>query len=178
MRCFCSAVVAILGPIFGVTDVNSRMQLQASPHLPLLAPAMMMCWSTTAVLLSAGLMITTLVSYLSHSQIWALQEEAMLHVGGRTNRATIAFAGELSNILDAVPDRASGSTSVSSRQQQMQGALASSAGPLYVEGNDDRVKQANPGAGANRNPDYVPNDTAGNLNGSSIGFASIDDAES
>lgn len=126
----------------------------------------------------AGLMITTLVSYLSHSQIWALQEEAMLHVGGRTNRATIAFAGELSNILDAVPDRASGSTSVSSRQQQMQGALASSAGPLYVEGNNDRVKQANPGAGANRNPDYVPNDTAGNLNGSSIGFASIDDAES
>ena len=123
-------------------------------------------------------MITTLVSYLSHSQIWALQEEAMLHVGGRTNRATIAFAGELSNILDAVPDRKSSSTSNSSQQQQQRnGALATSAGPLFVEADGDRVKQANPSAGTNRNPDYVPNDTAGNLNGSSIGFASIDDTD-
>ena len=129
------------------------------------------------VLHVAGLMVTTLVSYLSHSQIWALQKEAMLHVGGRTNRATIAFAGELSAILDSVPDRASGQLNGSSQHQQINGALATSAGPLYVEGNSNRVKQANPGAGANRNSEYVPDDTAGNLNGSSIGFASIDDTD-
>ena len=124
--------------------------------------------------LSTGLMITTLVSYLSHSQIWALQEEAMLHVGGRTNRATIAFAGELSNILDLVPDRGSNQSSVGSEQPQQNGALAS---PLYVEASSKTIKQAKPAAGANRNPDYVPSDAAGNVNGSSIGFASLDDVE-
>ncbi len=123
---------------------------------------------------TAGLMITTLVSYLSHSQIWALQEEAMLHVGGRTNRATIAFAGELSTILDSVPDRGSSQSSVSSQQHQR---YAASAGPLYIEANSSQIKQANPGAGANRNPEYVPSDAAGNVNGSSIGFASLDDGE-
>lgn len=124
--------------------------------------------------LNTGLMITTLVSYLSHSQIWALQEEAMLHVGGRTNRATIAFAGELSTILDLVPDRGSSQSSVSSEQPQGNVALA---GPLYVEAGSNTVKQANPGAGANKNADYVPSDAAGNVNGSSIGFASLDDVE-
>lgn len=123
----------------------------------------------------AGLMITTLVSYLSHSQIWALQREAMLHVGGRTNRATIAFAGELSAVLDLVPDRASSQTS--SQQRQANGALGAAVGPLYLESSTGQVKQAEPGAGANRNPDYVPNDTAGNLGGSSIGFASIDEVD-
>ena len=127
-----------------------------------------------AAFLDAGLMITTLVSYLSHSQIWALQEEAMLHVGGRTNRATIAFAGELSTILDSVPDRGSNQTNVGSGQPQ---GNAASAGPLYIEASSNKVKQANPGAGANRNPDYAPSDAAGNVNGSSIGFASLDDVE-
>ena len=125
-----------------------------------------------AALLDAGLMITTLVSYLSHSQIWALQEEAMLHVGGRTNRATIAFAGELSTILDSVPDRGSNQSSISSEQPQRSAALP---GPLYIEVSSNKVKQASPGAGANRNPDYVPSDAAGNVNGGSIGFASLDD---
>ena len=140
-------------------------------------PSKWKCWSLHVVPLSAGLMITTLVSYLSHSQIWALQEEAMLHVGGRTNRATIAFAGELSTILDSVPDRGSSQSSAGSEQLQNNGALALSAGPLYIEADSNKVKQVNPGAGANRNPAYVPSDTAGNMNGSSIGFASLDDVE-
>lgn len=122
-------------------------------------------------------MITTLVSYLSHSQIWALQEEAMLHVGGRTNRATIAFAGELSSILDSVPDRGSNESRAGSGQPKTNGALSLAAGPLYIEANGSRIKQTNPSAGANRNPEYVPSDAAGNVNGSSIGFASLDDAE-
>lgn len=50
-----------------------------------------------------GLMITTLVSYLSHSQIWAVQKEGKLHVGGRTNRATLLFKDELRDMLMAVP---------------------------------------------------------------------------
>ena len=48
-------------------------------------------------------MITSLISYLSHSQIWALQKDAKLYVGGRTNRATVMFEQELGNILVALP---------------------------------------------------------------------------
>ncbi len=119
-------------------------------------------------------MITTLVSYLSHSQIWALQEEGLLHIGGRTNRATLAFAGELSNVLDQVPDQ--GSVKQISRGQQGSNSVpTATAASLYVAADSNLRQQAKPGAGANRNLDYVPNDTAGNMNGSSIGFASVDD---
>ena len=51
-------------------------------------------------------MITTIVSYLSHSQIWALQEGIWLHVGGRTNRAAITFANEMDDMLNEVPEQA------------------------------------------------------------------------
>ena len=53
----------------------------------------------------AGLMITTIVSYLSHSQIWALQDGPWLHVGGKTNRATITFANEMDDMLNEVPEQ-------------------------------------------------------------------------
>ena len=49
-------------------------------------------------------MITTLVSYLSHSQVWALQAGGTLHVGGRTNRATLTFQRELDELLAAMPE--------------------------------------------------------------------------
>mmetsp|Transcript_685 Transcript_685/g.2509 ORF Transcript_685/g.2509 Transcript_685/m.2509 type:complete len:221 (-) Transcript_685:1840-2502(-) len=44
-----------------------------------------------------ALMITTVVSYRSHSQVWALEDaaEGGLLVGGRTNRATLTFLDEL-----------------------------------------------------------------------------------
>lgn len=51
-----------------------------------------------------GLMVTTLVSYLSHSQVWAVQEGTTLYVGGRSNRARLAFAKELNDILEEVPE--------------------------------------------------------------------------
>ena len=34
-----------------------------------------------------GMMITTALSYLSHSQVWALQQGSLLHISGKTNRA-------------------------------------------------------------------------------------------
>lgn len=54
----------------------------------------------------AGLMITTLVSYLSHSQVWALQQGGYLYVSGRSNRAQVGFEHELDELLDAVPEHA------------------------------------------------------------------------
>ena len=52
----------------------------------------------------AGLMITTLVSYVSHSQIWALQHGADVYVAGKTNRSKVLFEGEMEDIIDAVPE--------------------------------------------------------------------------
>ncbi|EFJ49656.1 hypothetical protein VOLCADRAFT_41429, partial [Volvox carteri f. nagariensis] len=51
-----------------------------------------------------GLMVTTLVSYLSHSQVWALQQGSNLFVTGRTNRAKLAFDREMDEVLNAVPE--------------------------------------------------------------------------
>lgn len=52
----------------------------------------------------AGLMITTILSYLSHSQIWGLQCGRDLHLGGKSNRLGVLFDQELSTIIDSVPD--------------------------------------------------------------------------
>lgn len=57
-------------------------------------------------------MLTTVVSYLTHSQIWALQEGRTLHVAGKTNRAKLEFGNELSEMLDSVPDSGAAVTSV------------------------------------------------------------------
>lgn len=46
------------------------------------------------------LMLGVIMSYVSHSQIWALQKEGHLYVGGRTNRAQVAFERETIEILD------------------------------------------------------------------------------
>ncbi|KAG6552977.1 hypothetical protein Mapa_005314 [Marchantia paleacea] len=50
------------------------------------------------------LMLTTCISYLSHSQIWALQQGTNLVVGGKSNRAKVEFEIELNKILDLVPE--------------------------------------------------------------------------
>ncbi|MGJ3252486.1 MAG: cytochrome c biogenesis protein [Elainellaceae cyanobacterium] len=53
------------------------------------------------------LMVGVLMSYVSHSQIWALRQGDKLYVGGRTNRAQVVFERETLGILDelsAVPD--------------------------------------------------------------------------
>ena len=55
-----------------------------------------------------GLMVSTLVSYLSFNQVWALEEGGALHVAGRTNRAALAFGGELDAALLEVPEREEG----------------------------------------------------------------------
>jgi cytochrome c biogenesis protein len=50
------------------------------------------------------LMISVLMSYVSHSQVWALQQGKTLYVGGRTNRAQVAFEREVLDMLDALSD--------------------------------------------------------------------------
>ena len=48
----------------------------------------------------ALLMLGVVMSYFSHSQIWALQTDKTLYIGGKTNRAQVAFEQEILEILD------------------------------------------------------------------------------
>ncbi|PIN02313.1 hypothetical protein CDL12_25174 [Handroanthus impetiginosus] len=51
-----------------------------------------------------ALMLTTCISFLSHSQIWALQDGTTVVVGGKTNRAKGEFPDHMNSLLDQVPE--------------------------------------------------------------------------
>lgn len=48
------------------------------------------------------LMLGVIMSYASHSQIWALQQGDRFYVGGRTNRAQVGFERELIDMLEQI----------------------------------------------------------------------------
>ncbi len=48
------------------------------------------------------LMIGVVMSYFSHSQIWALQQGDRFYIGGKTNRAQVTFERELLEVLDGL----------------------------------------------------------------------------
>ncbi|KAK1275994.1 hypothetical protein QJS04_geneDACA016035 [Acorus gramineus] len=50
------------------------------------------------------LMLTTCISYLSHTQIWAIQDGTTVVLGGKTNRAKVEFPEEMNRLLDSVPE--------------------------------------------------------------------------
>ncbi|MBK1989356.1 cytochrome c biogenesis protein [Sphaerospermopsis aphanizomenoides BCCUSP55] len=52
----------------------------------------------------ALLMLGVVMSYFSHSQIWALQQGEKLYFGGKTNRAQVTFEREVLGILDQLID--------------------------------------------------------------------------
>nr|AYR06349.1 c-type cytochrome biogenensis protein [Renouxia sp.] len=47
------------------------------------------------------LMISTMISYLSYSQVWANTTDSYISISGTTNRASLAFENEMSNIYSA-----------------------------------------------------------------------------
>ena len=51
--------------------------------------------------------VTTVLSYLSHSQAWALQRGSNLIIGGKTNRALVGFQVELDEMIDELPETSS-----------------------------------------------------------------------
>ena len=78
----------VLGDLKGSTGL----ELKTDPGVPLVYAGF------------AGLMVTSFLSLLSHSQIWAIQEENAIVVGGKSNRAKEEFRTELDEVLNSVPE--------------------------------------------------------------------------
>ncbi|MEH2147713.1 cytochrome c biogenesis protein [Nostoc sp.] len=67
---------------------STGLQIKADPGIPIVYTGFGL------------LMLGVVMSYFSHSQIWALQKGDRLYVGGKTNRAQVAFEQEVLEILD------------------------------------------------------------------------------
>ncbi|KAK4477087.1 hypothetical protein RD792_016295 [Penstemon davidsonii] len=61
-----------------------------------------------------ALMLTTCVSFLSHTQIWALQDGTTVVIGGKTNRAKGELPDDMNSLLDQVPEIVESSSSAES----------------------------------------------------------------
>lgn len=66
---------------------KTGLQIKADPSIPIV-------YTGFGLLMLGGVMC-----YFSHSQVWALQKEGHLYIGGRTNRAQVTFERELLEIL-------------------------------------------------------------------------------
>ena len=72
---------------------STGLQIKADPGIPV-------------VYLGFGLlMLGVMMSYVSHSQVWALQTADTLYIGGRTNRAQVTFERELLRLLDRLTEK-------------------------------------------------------------------------
>lgn len=90
--------VEVKGVTLAIADIvgSTGLQIKADPGIPI-------------VYLGFGLlMISTLMSYVSHSQIWGLQKNGKFYMGGNTNRAQVIFEREFLEILDQLEERSQG----------------------------------------------------------------------
>jgi cytochrome c biogenesis protein len=69
---------------------STGLQIKADPSIPIVYAGFGL------------LMLGVMMSYVSHSQIWALQKDGQLYIGGLTNRAQVTFEREMLEILDKV----------------------------------------------------------------------------
>lgn len=66
---------------------STGLQIKADPGIPIVYAGFGL------------LMLGVIMSYISHSQIWALETDGKLYLGGRTNRAQVAFEREIIDVL-------------------------------------------------------------------------------
>ncbi|MEG4324776.1 cytochrome c biogenesis protein [Microcoleus sp. herbarium5] len=86
--------VEVNGVMLTIDEVvgSTGLQIKADPGIPIVYTGFGL------------LMLSVLMSYLSHSQIWALEKNGKLYVGGRTNRAQVTFEREVVEILDKLAE--------------------------------------------------------------------------
>lgn len=75
---------------------STGLQIKADPGIPMVYAGFGL------------LMLGVVMSYVSHSQVWALEVGNTLYVGGKTNRAQVSFESELVKILEDLPKEISG----------------------------------------------------------------------
>ncbi|MGB3200142.1 MAG: cytochrome c biogenesis protein [Nodosilinea sp.] len=66
---------------------STGLQIKADPGIPLVYGGFGL------------LMLGVIMSYVSHSQVWALEQDGTIYIGGRTNRAQVTFERELLALL-------------------------------------------------------------------------------
>lgn len=91
--------IDVKGVTISIVDVvgSTGLQIKADPGVPIV------------YLGFALMMVSVLMSYISHSQVWGLYENGKLYLGGTTNRAQVTFEREFINILDQLTQSTSGS---------------------------------------------------------------------
>jgi cytochrome c biogenesis protein len=80
----------INGVTLSIVEVvgSTGLQIKADPGVPIVYAGFGL------------LMLGVIMSYVSHSQIWALEEGEKLYIGGRTNRAQVVFEREVMEVLE------------------------------------------------------------------------------
>ncbi|MEA5490095.1 MULTISPECIES: cytochrome c biogenesis protein [Pseudanabaena] len=73
---------------------STGLQIKADPGIPIVYAGFGL------------LMLGVIMSYVSHSQVWALQVGDRLYVGGKTNRAQVSFESELIDVTNVVDQSA------------------------------------------------------------------------
>ena len=69
---------------------STGLQIKADPGIPIVYAGFGL------------LMLGVIMSYISHSQVWALQVGDRLYVGGKTNRAQVSFESELIDVTSTI----------------------------------------------------------------------------
>jgi cytochrome c biogenesis protein len=69
---------------------STGLQIKADPGVPIVYTGF------------ALLMIGVVMSYFSHSQIWALEQDRSFYFGAKTNRAQVSFEREMLGVIDAL----------------------------------------------------------------------------
>ncbi|NJL52602.1 MAG: cytochrome c biogenesis protein [Hydrococcus sp. SU_1_0] len=72
---------------------STGLQIKADPGVPIVYTGF------------ALLMIGVVMSYFSHSQIWALEQDRNFYFGAKTNRAQVSFEREMLGVIDALNEQ-------------------------------------------------------------------------
>jgi cytochrome c biogenesis protein len=86
--------VEVNGVTLKILDLigGTGLQIKADPGIPIVYSGFGL------------LMLGAIMSYFSHSQVWAVNKDGKLYLGGRTNRAQVTFEREIIEIIDRLQD--------------------------------------------------------------------------